>query len=193
MALMDHGQGIASTDGIRQMGRTHRIEQINPFLHHLRHQRIVFAQLDEFLFVPMVLDRDEFLRLPFVDEPPPVVRVERDGDVVVRVQRHDDHLALLCEDGAHPGFRLVVFGFGGFRGGGRDAAARSAATAAGGASSDGAVLFVEGRADDHSKLVLFGGDADELIGLTALAEEIVLRVWDEGPVGAGLSLVRAAG
>ena len=189
---MDDGQGIAPTDGIRQVGRTHRIEQINPFLHHLRHQRVVFAQLDEFLLVPMVLDRDEFLRLPFVDEPPPVVRVERDGDVVVRVQRHDDHLALLRENGAHPRLRLVVFGFGGFRGGGRDAAARSAA-AAGGASSDGAVLLVEGRADDHSELVLFGGDADELVGFTALAEEIVLRVGDEGSVGAGLSLVRAAG
>lgn len=192
MALMDHGQGIASTDGIRQMGRTQRIEQINPFLHHLRHQRVMFAQLDEFLFVPMVLDRDEFLRLPFVDQPPPVVRVERDGDVVVRVQRHDDHLALLREDGAHPGFRLVVFSFGGFRGGGRDAAARSAA-AASGASSNGAVLFVEWRADDHSELVLFGGDVDELVGFTALAEEIVLRVWDERSVGAGLSLVGAAG
>lgn len=105
----------------------------------LRHQRLMHRQRFENAAVPMILHRHEFVRSEFFLEPPPVVRVEGHGDVVVVVEGHDDHFAVFAVDGAEARVGAVYVGGDGGVGGG----------AAGGGGGD-KVLLVVRTPDDHA-------------------------------------------
>lgn len=124
----------------------------------------------------MVLHRHKLVGLGLLLEPPPVVRVQRHRDVVVVVQRHDDHLAVFGVDGAEAGVGPVLVREGCVGGAGGAAAAAAAA--------GDEVLLVVRAADDHAWFEHFFCEPDALVSL-GFGEKRVALVRGE----AGLLMV----
>jgi len=73
-----------------------------------RHERATTGQWNERTRISVVKNANELVRIAFVKQPVPIVRIQGDGNIVLLVNRDNDHLSDLGVDFAEAAFGEVA-------------------------------------------------------------------------------------
>ena len=80
------------------MNRRLWMHRVNAWVEELGHQRRMLRKRGNESSESMILDRNVFIRIGFINESPAIVRIERSRQIVILKERDDNHFAILGVD-----------------------------------------------------------------------------------------------